>query len=121
MIKNFYLLTEKLLTFNEELRLKFEESKSVGKEPDFYVEVKPYTDEVKKWNDEWFGIAKEWLAEIMPKHIHLNQIISTHDHLEQISVQAFFPSTSRKRFIDSNRAVEYVLKSILLEATTDVK
>jgi hypothetical protein len=121
MNKNFFLLTEKLLTINEELSLRFEETKSAGKEPDFYVEVVPYTNEVKKWNDEWLDIAIKWLDEKRPKHIHLNQITSTHDHLEQISVQAFFPSTSRKRFIDSNRAVEYVLKSILLEANNEVK
>lgn len=106
-------LTKNLLRYNEELIKRFEYTKETGNDPDFYLEVKPYVDEVKKWNDQWLEQVTIWIEKERPRHLYLNQIESTHNHLEQISVQAFYPSSSKKRFIDASKSIEFVLKTII--------
>ncbi|PLR77178.1 DUF1798 domain-containing protein [Bacillus sp. V3-13] len=113
--QNLYELTSQLLSYVEEASARFQEIKSSGIEADFYGEVKPFADKVKELNDNWKQEAIAWLKETAPKNLHLNQIEATSDHIEVISVQAFFPQTSRKRFIDQLQSVKYVLANIMAQ------
>ncbi|PLR80448.1 DUF1798 domain-containing protein [Bacillus canaveralius] len=112
--QTLYELTKQLLAYVEESSVRFEEIKSSKIEADFYSEVKPFADKVKELNDRWKNEAILWLIETAPKNLHRNQIETTSDHIEIISIQAFFPQTSRKRFIDQFQSVKYVLENILV-------
>ncbi|SFA98957.1 MULTISPECIES: YppE family protein [unclassified Bacillus (in: firmicutes)] len=113
MTNELLTLTMKLLRYNDELMKRFEHTKETGKDPDFFVEVKPFVDEVKKWNDQWLEHVTVWVKQERPRQLYMNQIESTHNHLEQISVQAFYSSSSKKRFIDASKSIEFVLKTII--------
>lgn len=93
---------------------RFEASKSQGIRGDFHTEVKPFADEVKGLSSEWREAAKSWILEKRPKNLHANQIDTAADYLEVISVQAFFPETSKKRFYDQHQSVEFILNSMIL-------
>jgi hypothetical protein len=110
-----YLLTKKLLSFNHEIMQKFEETKESGMEGDFYREIKPFSDLIKGSLENWSEKAIIWIRDFHPKNLHAKQIESVIDQLEMISVQAFFPQTSRARFVNTANSVEYVLKTLLLE------
>ena len=106
-------LTLELLTCMNRLEKKLESVKSAGIRGDFYTEVKPFADEIKKMNDNWRNEALIFVAEMSPKNIHLQQIESTHEHIDIISVQAFYPETSLTRFKNMVASVKYILKNIL--------
>lgn len=93
---------------------RFDTSKSEGIRGDFHNEVKPFADEVKGLLSEWKEAAKSWILENRPKNLHANQIDTAADYLEVISVQAFFPETSKKRFYDQHQSVEFILNSMIL-------
>jgi hypothetical protein len=107
-------LSNKLLTYIEKAHERFELSKLEGIRGDFPTEVKPFADEVKDTAGIWKEAAVSWVNENRPKNLHSNQIETAADYLEVISVQAFFPETSRKRFIDQIQSVQYILRSVIL-------
>ncbi|WP_174733972.1 YppE family protein [Mesobacillus harenae] len=92
---------------------RFELVKQTGSKSDFYTEVKPFADEVKGKVEVWKEEALVWVTEVRPKNLHSMQISTTADNIEMVSIQAFFPETSRKRFIDHIQAINYVLIGIL--------
>ncbi|WP_442594463.1 YppE family protein [Neobacillus sp. D3-1R] len=106
-------LTKTLLELLEKGRIQFEESKSSGKEGDFYSEVKPFADLVKTTCDEWLPIAIQWIQIDKPPFINKKQLETTYEHLEKMGIQAFYPTTSRKHFISSLQSAQFVLQSIL--------
>jgi hypothetical protein len=85
------------------------------KAKDFYQTVKPFADEVKPVNDAWKIDMTLWLKENSPKRLNINQVNSTSDQIEQLSVQAFFPETSKSRFLNTQRTIEFFLTEVLLE------
>lgn len=105
-------LTEQLLTYVDTITEKYVIVKETGKGGDFYNEVKPFADEVKRVNDNWRNKATQWVKERKPKNVYVQQIDSVHEHLETISVQAFFPETSRTRFNNLVASSKYVLTSV---------
>lgn len=113
MKKQLEVLTQQLLSIVEETKKQFEKSKETGKEGDFFLEVKPFAELVKKTSEEWILIAAKWVETEKPLFINKKQLESTFEHLENIAIQSFYPTTSRKRFLSSVQTVEYVLKSIL--------
>lgn len=108
-------LTNKLFEYTLYISNKYEEVRASGVKGDFYAEVKPFADEVKIINDKWKMAATEWILNSRPKNIHVNQIDSAHEQIETLSIQAFFPETSRTRFINYLQSVQYVLKVIISE------
>jgi hypothetical protein len=108
-------LTEKLLEYNQLFLKYYQEGREKGITYDFLVVIKPFADEVKEVNDEWKNAMKKWLPEINHKYLHLKQIDTTSEHIEQLSIQSFFPQTSKARFLNSHRTVEYVLLEIVKE------
>lgn len=111
---NIVALSRKLLENVESAFNRFHHSKEEGVRGDFHTEVKPFADEVKKTADSWRDSAVQWVRQNRPKNLHANQIETAADYLEVISVQAFFPETSKKRFLDQVQSVQYILKSMII-------
>ncbi|WP_257391418.1 YppE family protein [Cytobacillus gottheilii] len=106
--------TEKLIEYVNRADEKYKEIKISGEKGDFYTEVKPFADEVKEVNDEWKQTVIQWIQTERPKNIHEQQIDSCHEHIEIISIQSFFPETSRTRFKNLVSSSIYVLQTIVL-------
>ena len=103
-----------MLANTERAHKRFELSKQEGVRGDFHTEIKPFADEVKETALQWKEAATKWVNENKPKNLHTNQIETAADYLEVISVQAFFPETSKKRFLDQVQSVDYILQSMIL-------
>lgn len=112
-IEGLALLTQQLLDYSNKISNIYEEVKETKVKGDFFTEVKPFADSVKEVNDEWQHMARAWIREEKPKHLHEKQIESTYEQIEMLSVQAFYPDTSRKRFIDTLQSVRFILSSLL--------
>jgi hypothetical protein len=105
--------TRSLLDFIEIGREEFERSKNTGREGDFFTEVKPFADQVKLCCDEWIELAIQWIRKEKPLYMNEKQVQTTYEHLEKMSIQAFYSSTSRKNFLSSLQSAQYVLHSIV--------
>jgi hypothetical protein len=106
-------LTTQLWEYMDEISVKFEEVKKTKEKGDFFLEVKPFADQVKTANDQWKQEAAIWIKENRPKHLHEKQIESASEQIEMLSVQAFFPETSRSRFINYWQSVRFILSTLL--------
>ncbi|MBY0122629.1 YppE family protein [Bacillus sp. S/N-304-OC-R1] len=106
-------LTNTLLNYISAMSERYAMARESGKSGDFYAEVKPFADEVKQINDVWKSKAADWIAINRPKNLYIQQIESTHEHIGTISVQAFFPETSKTRFINLITSSIYVLNQLL--------
>lgn len=113
MMDDIYRLTEKLLVYNGLCLNYYQQGRERQEKKDFYAVIKPFADEVKEVNEEWKDMMKKWLSSSSPGHIHLKQIDSISDHIEKLSIQAFFPETSKSRFINTHRTVDYFLQEVL--------
>jgi len=107
-------LSKKMINYSESALRRYELSKQEGTRGDFHTEVKPFADEVKETAILWKEAATNWVIEHKPKNLHSSQIETAADYIEVISVQAFFPETSRKRFLDQIQSVEFILQSLIL-------
>ncbi|WP_462411998.1 DUF1798 family protein [Neobacillus sp. Marseille-QA0830] len=108
-------LTEKLLTYNQLCLKYYQEARETQQQQDFYKVIKPFADEVKCVKEEWQVMMNDWLKRNTSKYIHLKQIDTTSEHIERNSIQAFFPGTSKKMFLNANRTIEYFLTEVLNE------
>ncbi|MGG1675179.1 YppE family protein [Neobacillus sp. NRS-1170] len=106
-------LTEKLLQYNRLFLKYYQEGREQGIKYDFHETIKPFADEVKIVNDQWKDAIKAWLKKGSHKHIHGKQIDTTSEHIAQLSIQCFFPESSRTRFLNTHRTIEYFLLEIL--------
>ncbi|MGG3469610.1 YppE family protein [Neobacillus pocheonensis] len=106
-------LTEKLLQYNRLFLKYYREGREQGIKYDFHETIKPFANEVKEVNENWKEVMKDWLKKASIKHIHLKQIETTSEHIEKLSIQCFFPESSKTRFLNTNRTVEYFLTEIL--------
>ncbi|MGF6948670.1 hypothetical protein QF028_001175 [Neobacillus sp. B4I6] len=115
MSEEIIQLTEKLLAYNSVFMKYYLEGRESGLKHDFHEVIKPFANEVKEINDQWKHAMKKWLSETDHKHLHLKQIDTTSEHIDQLSIQSFFPETSKTRFLNANRTVEFFLLEILKE------
>ena len=106
-------MTESLLALNDFMLQRFEQAKESNEKGDFYSEVKPFADRVLKQAEAWEGTVVSWLKSCPRKNLHPKQITATAENIQMVSVQAFFPQTSRKRFIGHIQSIEYVLRSVI--------
>jgi hypothetical protein len=106
-------LSEKLREKLEFAHRRFQFSKQEGVRGDFDGDVKPFADDVKVTADSWRDSASVWVKQNKPKNLHVDQIETAANYLEVISIQAFFPETSKKRFLDQIQSVEFILKSLI--------
>ncbi|RTR30534.1 DUF1798 family protein [Robertmurraya yapensis] len=108
-------LTKKLLDYMEFISNKYDEVKISGVRGDFFTEVKPFADEVKEINDKWSELASSWIASNRPKNLHVKQIESSTEQIEMLSVQAFYPETSKTRFINYVQSVRFILTTLIVQ------
>jgi lantibiotic modifying enzyme len=106
-------LTEQLVIYVQASDDKYKRAKDSREKADFYNEVKPFADEVKAINDRWKKKAVEWVNSHKPKNLYSQQIDSASEHIEMVSIQAFFPETSKTRFINYVNSAMYVLKQLI--------
>ncbi len=102
-------LTKQLFDYNQRFLTYYHEVRETGEQKPFFEFVKPFADEVAKVNGDWKTLMKVWLNENETSHLHLHQLESVSEHIERLSIQAFFPETSRSRFLNAQRTVEYFL------------
>jgi hypothetical protein len=106
-------MTISLLKYRQFIVERFEQTKKTGEQGGFYEEVKPFADEVKQKTDEWREAVLAWLTMNPQRHLHARQIDSTAENLEMVSISAFFPNTSKKKFLDHVQSIEFVLKGLV--------
>ena len=109
MEKQLKALTEKLLDYNKQFAYISQQAQQRQKEPDFFAEVKPFADQVKRVVDEWKQMALLWVKKARPKHIYEMQIETAADNIEKVSVEAFYPSVPTRRIKQFCRLIEYTL------------
>lgn len=102
-----------LLEFNDKLINHFIKVKETNEAADFFGVVKPTADEIKTVIDRWKLVVLEWIKEEKPKYFHPNQIENTYENVMAVSVQAFFPDTREKRFMELIRSNKYIFEAIL--------
>lgn len=81
----------------------------------FYNEVRPAFELVMNQANKWKPLAEAWVKNRKPKYIHLSQIESTIENIEQIVLQSFYKDINKQRFHNLHHSVEYIIKSILAE------
>lgn len=114
------ILTKKLLTLTKQAKQQFIKVKSNEDVIDFEEFVKPFADQVRNAVNEWKVLAIEWVNVERPTHFHVQQILTTTELLEVLSIQVFFSKASQKHVLSSIQSVEYVLNqldSIIMENT----
>jgi Bacterial domain of unknown function (DUF1798) len=108
-------LTKSLLEFNRSFHEYYQGAREKEITYDFDGEIKPFVNEVKTALDNWNMEVRQWLKVNPQKHLHLKQVETTADHIEQMSIQAFFSKTSKSRFLNANRTVDFFLTELLKE------
>lgn len=105
--------TENLLVICGECLARHSRMRELDAEPDFYNEVKPYTDHVHAMIDAWKDEVSVWIKTDRPLYVHPVQIDSLEDSMKQFVVQSFYQKTGKKRFVLSINSAEYTFKTIL--------
>lgn len=105
--------TKKLLVECEASRNRFYKMRELDATPHFFEEVKPYADQIQSELLNWQQQLNEWINDYQPKYLRSEQVSNVVDAMNQFVVQSFYKETSKKRFIDSIRSVEYTLKVVL--------
>lgn len=114
------ILTKKLLTLTEQAKQQFISVKRKDDLIDFEEMVKPFADQVRNTVNKWKVLAVEWVHVERPTNVHVQQILTTTELLEVLSIQVFFLKASKKHVLSSVQSVEYVLNqfvSIIMENT----
>lgn len=103
-------ITFELITACEEAVNRFYQMREEDRDPDFFEEVKPYSDDMHAKLLEWQRLAKEFIRTYDPKYFHDIQIDNVVDATDQFIVQSFYKKTSKKRFIQSVQSAEYTFR-----------
>ncbi|WP_226683551.1 YppE family protein [Sutcliffiella horikoshii] len=106
-------LTKQILMELDRIEENFVEAKASKQEPDFFLTVKPYADEVFATVEQWESTVKNWILSEKPKYIHVQQIDSTVENINMVAVQCFYPDTREKRFKGMIQSIRYVLNDTI--------
>ncbi|WP_456278588.1 YppE family protein [Bacillus sp. AK128] len=115
--KELVRLTLQLQQYNQELEEIFERVKQTGEAEDFFMTVKPFADKVRDCLEEWESFVLPWIKKEKPKYFYQQQVDNLKENITTVSVQAFFPKTSMKRFKELIRSNQYTLDSIIQKLT----
>ncbi|MBS4173237.1 YppE family protein [Bacillus sp. FJAT-49736] len=113
---NIDLLKHKTRTLAElnQLALKtYQKVRETNVAGDFFQDVKPFADRVKALCDEWLPLAVQWVEETHPKHLHSIQLKNASENIQMVSVRAYYPETSLKKFNSHIQSVDFVLNRLL--------
>lgn len=91
---------------------RFWQMREEDRAPDFFSEVKPHADEIHQLLKDWQREANAWIQKNRPKYMHIQQIASVVESMEQFVVQSFYKETSKKRFLDATHSTSYTLKNL---------
>lgn len=108
-------LTMKLYKYNQEAYEIFMKCRESGIDGDFFKEVKPFADKVKDCVDVWEPLATRWILTAKPKNLYPLQIRNTAENIQMVSIRAYFPKTSLKRFNSHIQSIDFVLSRVLEE------
>lgn len=107
--------TKVLHHYNELAHTRLSNIKSKSEyEVNFFGEVKPYVDQFFNELDMWTDLVTKWLKETKPKYIHINQVDTLRENLQNVVLQSFYQETRDKRFKQMYQSNKYVLESILM-------
>lgn len=103
-------LTRQLLDWNERAHQIFMRE---TKDADFQEEIQPFVEQVDYVLEEWRRAAESWVKEEQPKYIHSLQIKQVCENVRVNAVECF-GTVKPKRFRERYKAVEYVLRNMLM-------
>ena len=104
-------LTKQLLDWNGR---SYQVFVTEAKDADFHEEIQPFVEQVDCALEDWRRAAESWVKEEQPKHIHLLQIQQVCENVRVNAVECF-GTAKPKRFKERHKAVEYVLRNILMD------
>ncbi|KHF40292.1 YppE family protein [Halalkalibacter okhensis] len=111
----------KLMTLTDELRHLNKEAEKMyvdivkvdeNYKPDFYGAVKPFAEKIDQIRSEWLPLAKQFVQQEKPLHLHPSQLQQTEENLEIVAIKTFYKGTGRKRQMETYKSVEYVLQQL---------
>ncbi|GKV67982.1 hypothetical protein NCCP2716_04800 [Sporosarcina sp. NCCP-2716] len=111
------VLTEQLLHVCEECLERHQRMRDEDREPDFFVEVKPYADHWHTEIDEWSRLVNEWIRKERPKYVRPVQVSTLNELMKQFTVQSFYRKTGKKRFVESIQSASYTLNTVRIALT----
>lgn len=112
MSQQIVSLTQHLITLAEEANSIYEAVREDGVEKDFYHEIKPFADLVKQVCEEWEQEMKQAMQIVTFKHLYPSQIEQASQNLQDVTIQAFFPKTSYKRFKSHVQSILFTLNHV---------
>ncbi|WP_180954209.1 YppE family protein [Bacillus sp. M6-12] len=108
--------TKKLIEYNHRADKIFDGVKADGTERDFFLEVKPFADDVHQLAREWAEAVKGWMKAESFSYLYPLQVEQAAENISNVAIQAFYPKTSLSRFKSHVQSVEFTLQNILREA-----
>lgn len=120
-VNKLHQLSSELLKCNEDAYQHFHHARETNTPGDFFSQVKPFADQVKQLCDEWEPTAVEWVLRNKPKNVYPMQIRNTAENMQMVSVRAFFPETSLKKFNSHIQSIDFVLRRLLEELDIALK
>lgn len=98
----------------DKLKERYEENKPPEnkKDREFFLMVKEYTAPIYKLLEEW---EEETLAVVKERkvNVHPHQVTSTRENMELLIMHSFYIDAKRKRYMELNHSVHYVLDQLL--------
>ncbi len=107
--------TLQLIKLNQKALEIYKQHRATQEKGDFYKEVKPFADKVRDICERWEPAAIEWVQKNKPPYINAIQLHNTSENIQMVSIRAFFPESSLKRFMSHVQSVDYVLNQLLDE------
>lgn len=106
-------LTHQLIELNHKALNQFKASSKVKEyTPNFYEEIKPFSDQIYEAATQWKTLALEWVQQNHNRYFYPHQIENTYENLLAVSVQAFQKKSHSTLFHSMIKSNDYVLQSM---------
>lgn len=114
-------LTETLKNGNREAYDQFMNHTLAGDyDTDFQRDVKPFADRYQAIINQWQPLVEGWVENRKPKYVFPVLIKDTCENLSIVIVTAFQKDTRKRRFIETIKAIDYVLDNVLDQLDADI-
>lgn len=100
----------------DKLKERYEENNPPENKKDkqFFQMVKEYTNPIHKLLEQWEENSLRVVKE-RKVNIHPQQITSTRENMELLLMHSFYIDAKRKRYMELNHSIHYVLDQLLRE------
>jgi len=105
-------LTKQLLKLNEEALNRYQ-TLPEDYIPDFYKDIKPFSDRIYERAAEWKTLALQWIQNEKIRYLYPNQIENTFENLQTVSIQAFQKKSYAAHFYSMIKSNDYILQTML--------